>query len=510
MSKPSSTISNPSTYKLPTAQDIGTFDGKTSAKRWLTQLSWTFRNINNGRDVNPNVYIQAIDMSLIGGAAAFSDSSDRIRTIVSRAEEGTATSEDLETIRHALRERFPPTFVEEEIESRTNTQLQQAADEVLAAYYARVHRVLRRAGGRDKPVTASNPLSVLENHTLQDFVCRFINGLFDKTLMQEAISRNALAADSLQQANECVKQAAIVLEAKARYAELDAQNAKVSMMEELIRVQSGCSADEALARCYNLSPRFMEAIGSQKLPSTPVDSFYTQLQPSIAQFGTNENWRNPMPQRLQAVPSVSHQQAVNRINQEPNRPFQYQSNQQRYKYNTQAPRPSANTDAHQIQSVEPVLPPVAESTSQYVDKTASLLRKHDLINEPVARETPADAVVEACYAPVEAESSSSILPFRTQFQYGSTLDSSAESADQQVRMEEMADDEVPRKLLVTTLLPEAEPHKTTRYGMPIGESLSDGGKGPAPLPQEKTVKKDARALSKNWAHDWKILMERFS
>ncbi|KAG6052691.1 hypothetical protein E4U32_008171 [Claviceps aff. humidiphila group G2b] len=303
------------------------------------------------------------------------------------------------------------------------------------------------------------------------------------------------------------------------------------MMEELIRVQSGCSADEALARCYDLSPRFMEAIGSQKLPSTPVDSFYTQLQPSIAQFGTNESWRNPMPQRLQAVPSVSHQQAVNRINQEPNRPFQYQSNQQRYKYNTQAPRPSANTDAHQIQSVEPVLPPVAESTSQYVDKTASLLRKHDLINEPVARETPADAVVEACYAPVEVESSSSILPFRTQFQYGSTLDSSAENADQQVCVEEMANDMVPMKplvtsfdeasqttrkpemqgvLLVTTLLSEAEPHKPTRYGMPIGESLSDGGKGPTPQLQEKTVKKDTRALSKYWAHDWKFLMERFS
>ncbi|KAG6154230.1 hypothetical protein E4U37_002288 [Claviceps purpurea] len=98
----------------------------------------------------------------------------------------------------------------------------QAADEVLAAYYARVHRVLRRAGGRDKPVTASIPLSVLESHTLQDFVCRCINGLFDMTLMQEAISQNALAADSLRQANECVKQAALVLEVKAGHARLDA------------------------------------------------------------------------------------------------------------------------------------------------------------------------------------------------------------------------------------------------------------------------------------------------
>ncbi|KAG6196296.1 hypothetical protein E4U35_007993 [Claviceps purpurea] len=201
-------------------------------------------------------------MSLVGSAAAFSDSSDKLRTIVSRAEEGIATSEDLETIQRTLSERFPPTFVEEEIEPRTNIQLEQAADEVLAAYYARVNRVLRRAGGRDKPVTASNPLSVLENHTLQDFVCRFINGLFDKALMQEAISQNALAADSLRQANECVKQATLVLEAKAGHAKLDAQNAKVSMMEELIRVQSGCSADEALARSYNLSPKFMEALGT--------------------------------------------------------------------------------------------------------------------------------------------------------------------------------------------------------------------------------------------------------
>ncbi|KAG6084106.1 hypothetical protein E4U30_003025 [Claviceps sp. LM220 group G6] len=146
-------------------------------------------------------------MSMVGGAAAFSDSPDRIRTIVSQAEEGSATFEDLETIQRTLRERFPPTSIEEEINSRTNTQLQQAADEVLAAYYARVHRVLRRAGGCDEPVI----------HTLQDFVCRFMNGLFDETLMQmqEAISQIVLAADSLRQANECVKQAALVLEAKA-------------------------------------------------------------------------------------------------------------------------------------------------------------------------------------------------------------------------------------------------------------------------------------------------------
>ncbi|KAG6116711.1 hypothetical protein E4U14_008415 [Claviceps sp. LM454 group G7] len=138
---------------------------------------------------------------MVGGAAAFSDSPDRIRTIVSQAEEGSATFEDLETIQRTLRERFPPTSIEEEINSRTNTQLQQAADEVLAAYYARVHRVLRRAGG--------------QSHTLQNFVCRFMNGLFDETLMQEAISQIVLAADSLRQANECVKQAALVLEAKA-------------------------------------------------------------------------------------------------------------------------------------------------------------------------------------------------------------------------------------------------------------------------------------------------------
>ncbi|KAG6183870.1 hypothetical protein E4U27_001187 [Claviceps purpurea] len=107
MSGPAATtISDPSA-----SRDIGTFDGKS----WLTQLTYTFRNVNNGQDANPNVHIQAIDMPLIGGAAAFSDSSDRIRTIVSRAEEGAATSEDLEIIQRALRERFPPTFVEDEI-----------------------------------------------------------------------------------------------------------------------------------------------------------------------------------------------------------------------------------------------------------------------------------------------------------------------------------------------------------------------------------------------------------
>ncbi|KAG6176331.1 hypothetical protein E4U10_000617 [Claviceps purpurea] len=128
-------------------------------------------------------------------------------------------------------------------------------------------------------------------------------------------------------------------------------------------------------------------------PPVSVDSFYAQVQTPIAEFVMDgvAVERGPIPQQPQAVPFVSHQQPLSRAYQEPYRPLQ--SNQQRYKYNT-----PANAEACRTPCVEPVLPPVAETTNQFVVETASLPQEQDFADEPIAHAAPADAAVGACLA----------------------------------------------------------------------------------------------------------------
>ncbi|KAG6306741.1 hypothetical protein E4U22_004462 [Claviceps purpurea] len=254
----------------------------------------------------------------------------------------------------------------------------------------------------------------------------------------------------------------------------------MSQLEELIRVQNGCSADEMISRTF--SPAY---------PSVAMDSFYAQVQPPIAEFDMDgvAIERGPIPQQPQAVPFVSHQQPLHRAYQELYRPLQYQDNQQHYEYNT-----PANAEACRTPCVEPVLPPVAETTNQFVVETASLPQEQDFIDEPVAHAAPADAVVGVCLASVEAEPSSS--PFCPLFQ--------CEGADQRTRWEEVTEDEALLKPSVTSLSRASEATQESRLqGSLLLKTLM-------PIWDCPTVQKDARALSEIWAFGLKFFAERLS
>ncbi|KAG6264829.1 hypothetical protein E4U48_006152 [Claviceps purpurea] len=233
----------------------------------------------------------------------------------------------------------------------------------------------------------------------------------------------------------------------------------MSQLEELIRVQNGCSADEMISRTF--SPAY---------PPVAMDSFYAQVQPPVAEFVMDGVERDPIPQQSQAFP-------FGRAYQQPYRPLQ--SNQQRYRYNT-----PANAEACRTPFVEPVLPPVAGTTNQFVVETASLPQEQDFADEPIAHPAPADAAVGACLASVEiAEPSSSIMPFCPLFQ--------CEGADQRTCLEEVRDDEALLKPSVTSL---------SRASEVVQESGVQG----------LTVKKDARALSEIWAFGLKFCAGRLS
>lgn len=64
-------------FRLPTAPEMRSFDGTGAAARWLSQL--------NGNALDASLVIQAIDIGLLGEAAVFMDSSDRLREIVNLA-----------------------------------------------------------------------------------------------------------------------------------------------------------------------------------------------------------------------------------------------------------------------------------------------------------------------------------------------------------------------------------------------------------------------------------------
>ncbi|KAG6234602.1 hypothetical protein E4U23_001090, partial [Claviceps purpurea] len=267
-----------------------------------------------------------------------------------RAGEGKAVDEDLNVVIRLLQDKYPLTFLPEERDNATNPELRQGESEVLEAYYSRCQSLVLRSGGRDKPLNPSDKLTQAEGYILRDFIFKFVNGLYDKNLMQEAIGQSALAVDSLRQAMEVVTQAASILGAKATSAKLSAKNTRTALMEELTASHLGCSADEALSRAYQLPPGFMETFGGNSQPApVSVNSLLTQLQPSIAQYRSSaRNWENAASQQLHVVP-VHQNHRVVPVYQNQVAPPVYQNQQVPPVYQNQQVAP-----AQPVQQVSPV------------------------------------------------------------------------------------------------------------------------------------------------------------
>ncbi|KAG6141145.1 hypothetical protein E4U38_006960 [Claviceps purpurea] len=294
------------TTKHPANIDV--FNGTEDAGRWLKRLRRSYRILNDNQDVNPSDLVQAIDCALKGEALAFLNSSPHLQDIIDRADRYVASSEDLVALQNALTDRFTVHLVGEKIPVGTNVEIRQHDDEPLDAYHSRVLRVLRRAGGRDKPLAPEvTPLTQLEAHTLECFIHRFVRGLRDKSLMQEAIRRDVLSVDSLKSAAELVKRALVSQESKAEFARYAAQDAKYGLMEEYIRRQSGVSANEELSRAYGLYPGLVDVWGGSDDAPVAVHSLMAQLQPSMAHLGISGAWNGATETRTPYHPPIPRQ-----------------------------------------------------------------------------------------------------------------------------------------------------------------------------------------------------------
>ncbi|KAG6244771.1 hypothetical protein E4U49_000923, partial [Claviceps purpurea] len=260
-------------------------------ERWLRKLRRAFRNANDGHDADPSFHIQAIDDALEGEAVAFLKSSPQLRLVVERADAYSASSDDLLALEDALKERFAVSYENAQTLASASAEIAQNDGESLDSYLCRVLTLLRRAGGRDKPLGADQePLTQLEAFNLDGFIQRFVRGLRNKELMQEAIYRDVLAAESLRSAAEVVKRAAKILESRNEEALSQARSARIPLMEQYIRNRSGVSANEELSRAYRLHPDLIDTWGGSMDNSVPLDSLMARLQPSMAHLGIPGAW----------------------------------------------------------------------------------------------------------------------------------------------------------------------------------------------------------------------------
>ncbi|KAG5930916.1 hypothetical protein E4U59_000725, partial [Claviceps monticola] len=312
--------------KLPSAQEIGTYDGKVPPERYFRRLGHTLKHINGGETVDPSTHISMFELALEGDAAVFAETSSQIRSIMSRASQGTASNTDLGDLQQAFSVKFPPAVAEKKVVTGADVVMRQTEGEHLTDYYNRVLNLYQRAGGQDKPSVSSDSLSPAELFMRQHFISRFIRGLHDKMLMQEAVGQRALTTSSLREAHGIVQEAATVLDSKASLAELLARDTRMSQLEELVRVQNGCSADEMILRVFPYGHN--EGVGSQKTHTAlSVDSFYSPVQPGPPQPRAQPqamlpaNQTQPIPpQPLPQQPLP--QQPVNTGYQQPYRPRQ--------------------------------------------------------------------------------------------------------------------------------------------------------------------------------------------
>ncbi|KAG6210788.1 hypothetical protein E4U35_004427 [Claviceps purpurea] len=143
---------------------------------------------------------------------------------------------------------------------------------------------------RDRPLNNADPLSPLETTTLRDYVNRFVRGLYDKSVMQEAIGQCVLISDSLRSAFEIVQRAGSIQGVKTDIARQDARDAKITLMEAYIQRQSGCLASEELSRAYISCRPDLSMFGEAHRRLVPVDTLMAQLQPSMSHLGIRGSW----------------------------------------------------------------------------------------------------------------------------------------------------------------------------------------------------------------------------
>ncbi|KAG6044570.1 hypothetical protein E4U33_001510 [Claviceps sp. LM78 group G4] len=253
-------------------QNIKPFTGGNGVGRWLKQLRSAYLRANDGQDIGPSEFIQAIYGALGGEATDFVYDNPLVDQILDLAEDYTATQDDLVMFENAFRDRFDADAEVGVAHDGPFPNISQGNGESLFAYYGRVLAIYRARGGRDKPASRDQPpLTALEVSSISDWVYRFVIGLGDKSLAHEAIYHGVLLCDSFRSAFQVIEESSGRLKVKANVARLRA------------------------AQQYGLSSSLFDAYGEHRDQAIPA-------QPSLAAQGTSGGWNYYQPDQVHFPP----------------------------------------------------------------------------------------------------------------------------------------------------------------------------------------------------------------
>ncbi|KAI1431816.1 hypothetical protein GGR50DRAFT_699536 [Xylaria sp. CBS 124048] len=240
--------------KVPDLSSCGHFDGTESAARWIAQLHWQFKRVGyTEKGIPPSEAISSINMLCTKGAATFLDSTPKLQDIIDRSTEERATSQDLADLEQALKDRYPVKPIDPSVSDAEDlTRIAQDEDEPLAQYYSRIQNALRQAGGRDIPKRdpQSTSLSPAETTLLKTVVCRFVDGLHDFKLRQEALGHRARASLSLWQCYEIIQESSRILDDKRKADDEEKNRVEIDAIRKALKEFEGLSIEEAVARYH--------------------------------------------------------------------------------------------------------------------------------------------------------------------------------------------------------------------------------------------------------------------
>ncbi|KAI5861639.1 hypothetical protein GGS23DRAFT_143294 [Durotheca rogersii] len=136
--------------------------------------------------------------------------------------------------------------------SREMVEFSQDPNESLSAYYVKAQDVLRRMGARDNAQNlrpdGADDLSMLEAYLLDQTVSRFVKGLRDPDLRQEALDKAAHGARSLWEAYNIIQTCKKIVDDKREVSQQEWLKGRHDLIERYVYEKTGLPAEEAIAK----------------------------------------------------------------------------------------------------------------------------------------------------------------------------------------------------------------------------------------------------------------------
>lgn len=262
----------------------GTFTGKSgqSAVKWMKKLEWELQqHSDDGELISPSAYLKAVDLLLAEEAAMWAETTKCVAELI---ENPAPTKDTLAQFQALFAQRYPSKISEAPVVSFDTevSELQQAQDKTLLAYYKRTASFLSRVGGRDRPrtttVTPTPPaLTSIEESMLDSVVRSFTRGIQDPDVCWEAFRGLVMSDHSLLGVYTVAEESR---KAKAEYSKVQeevARTQELQFLRDLVQRNMPTFQVDSLRAAYHV--QMMPQWGYQNLPPPqPQTTWPVQVQ----------------------------------------------------------------------------------------------------------------------------------------------------------------------------------------------------------------------------------------